>query len=57
MSNYTNVTVGGSVFTIPSDRIQELMSYLTRLQGIRVQEHQTPTSPILAYNGKTLINE
>lgn len=49
----TQVTVGGQVFYIPSERLQEVYSLLSRLQGIAVAENNTPQTA--TFTGQTLI--
>lgn len=51
----TNVSVSGLNFSIPSDRVNEVLNLLTRLQSIQLTENN-PTPP-LQWQGKTLINE
>lgn len=51
----TTVMVGHQQFSIPSDKISQVLSLLTRLESIQVVENVPP--PVLAYNGVSLINE
>jgi len=53
-SNYVKVTVGNQVFEIPSDKVQEVFSLLSRLQSISIHSENNP-SPVLSYQGKSLI--
>ncbi len=53
-TNRINVTVGHQTFSIPTDRVNNVINLLTQLQSIQVTE-QNP-SPILKYNGNSLIN-
>lgn len=51
-SNRINVTIGNQIFSIPSDKIQQVINFLASLQSIHVAE--TP-SPFIQYQGKSLI--
>jgi hypothetical protein len=53
-SNRINVTVGYQTFSIPADKANQVVNLLSTLQSIQVNE-QNP-SPILKYNGQSLIN-
>jgi len=53
-SSRINVTVGHQIFSIPSDKVGQVINLLSSLQSIQIQENPTP---FLQYNGKTLINE
>jgi len=53
-SNRINITVGYQTFAIPADKVGQVINLLSTLQGIQVNE-QNP-SPILQYNGQSLIN-
>ena len=48
-----NVTVAGQIFSIPADKVQQVMNMLTSLQSIQVSENPTP---FIQYRGKSLIN-
>jgi len=52
-ANRVNVTVAGQIFSIPADKVQQVMNMLTSLQSIQVSENPTP---FIQYQGKTLIN-
>ena len=53
----TQVVIGGQVFYVPSDRLQEVYALLTRLQSIAVNETQSlPHDKSLSYRGQSLIN-
>ena len=52
-SNRINVTVGNQTFSIPVDKAQEVVRMLAKMQSIQIQENP---SPVLQYQGKTLIN-
>jgi hypothetical protein len=52
-ANRVNVTVAGQIFSIPADKVQQVMNMLASLQSIQVSE--TP-SPFIQYQGKSLIN-
>ena len=52
-ANRINVTVGNQVFSIPADKIQNVINFLAGLQSIQVSENP---SPLIQYQGKTLIN-
>lgn len=51
----TQITVGGQVFYIPSERLQEVYSLLSRLQGIAVAENITMSPQTATFTGQTLI--
>ena len=51
--NRVNVTVAGQIFSIPADRVQDVMNMLASLQSIQVSENP---SPFIQYQGKSLIN-
>lgn len=53
-SNRINVTVGNQVFSIPSEKISQVINLLGSLQSIQIQENPTP---YLQYQGKQLLNE
>jgi hypothetical protein len=53
-SNRINVTVGHQIFSIPSDKINQVINLLSTLQSIQIQENPTP---YLQYNGRSLIQE
>lgn len=48
------VTVGHQQFSIPSDKISQVLNLLSKLESIQVAEHVP--HPFLAYNGVSLIN-
>lgn len=52
-SNRINVTVGHQIFSVPSEKANELILLLSQMQSIQVLENPTP---YLKYNGKSLIN-
>ena len=52
-SNRITITVGHQAFSIPSEKIHQVIQLLTSLQSIQVSENPTP---YLQYQGKTLIN-
>jgi hypothetical protein len=52
-ANRVNVTVAGQVFSIPADKVQQVMNMLASLQSIQVSENP---SPFIQYQGKSLIN-
>jgi len=52
-ANRVNVTVAGQIFSIPADRVQDVMNLLVSLQSIQVSENP---SPFIQYQGKSLIN-
>jgi hypothetical protein len=53
-SSRINIAVGHQVFSIPSDKVNQVIQLLSALESIQIQENPTP---FLRYNGKTLINE
>jgi hypothetical protein len=53
-TNRINITVGHQTFSIPVDKANQVIQLLSSLQSIQVSE-QNP-SPILQYNGQSLIN-
>jgi hypothetical protein len=53
-NNRIQVTVGNQSFSIPIDKMNELVQILSRMQGIQIQENP---SPLISYQGRTLINE
>ena len=52
-ANRVNVTVAGQIFSIPADKVQQVMNMLASLQSIQVSENP---SPFIQYQGKTLVN-
>jgi hypothetical protein len=50
----TQVTVGGQVFHVPTERLQEVYSLLSRLQSIAVSENTVNGVPP-QYTGLNLI--
>jgi hypothetical protein len=51
-SNRINVTVAGQVFSIPADKVHQVLNLLASLQSIQVSEN----TPYIQYQGKSLIN-
>jgi hypothetical protein len=51
-SNRVNITVAGQIFSIPADKVQQVMNLLASLQSIQVSEN----TPYIQYQGKSLIN-
>lgn len=51
-SNQVNVTVAGQVYTIPAEKVQQVLNLLASIQSVQVEN---PT-PYLKFNGKSLIN-
>ena len=54
-SSRIKVSVGAQIFEIPSEKYPELLNILSSWQSIAVSEQKSP-SPVLAYQGRTLIN-
>jgi hypothetical protein len=54
-SNRINVTIGYNTFSIPTDKVNDVIALLSRLQSIQVSEARP--SPPLCYNGVTLIQD
>lgn len=52
-ANRVNVTVAGQIFSIPADKVQDVMNMLASLQSIQVSENP---SPFIQYQGRSLIN-
>lgn len=52
-SNRVNVTVANHVFSIPADKLNQVINLLQSLQSIQISDN---SSPFIQYNGKTLIN-
>lgn len=52
-SNRISVTVGNQTFSIPADKINQVLNLLSSLQSIQIAENPTP---FLQYNGHQLIN-
>ncbi len=53
ISGRVNVTVGHQMFSIPAEKIPQVLNLLMTLQSIQVAENP---SPALQYQGKTLFN-
>jgi hypothetical protein len=51
-SNRVNVTIAGQIFSIPADKVQQVMNFLATLQSIQISENP---SPYIQYQGKSLI--
>jgi hypothetical protein len=51
-SNRVNATIAGQIFSIPADKVQQVMNFLATLQSIQISENP---SPYIQYQGKSLI--
>ena len=52
-SNNVNITVANQVFSIPVEKLPQVVSFLRSLQGIHIAENP---SPHIQYQGRSLIN-
>jgi hypothetical protein len=52
-TNRVNVTVANHVFSIPADKLNQVITLLQSLQSIHVSDN---SNPFIEYKGKTLIN-
>jgi len=56
VSTRTRVSVGNMVFDIPTEKVSTLVETLNRLQSIQVSEDTMHASPLIKYNGVTLVH-
>jgi len=52
----TRVVVNNQVFEVPSEKINDLIGFISRLNSVAINEHERwGESPPLQYNGISLI--